>query len=96
MDIIPGKLHGEPMSLRRMPADATGKTGFCQPGGVMASMADGMEEEILEAAREDLQRLKKVLEEDLSKHDLVLAAGFLFQSARAVLDVAECRGERLA
>lgn len=95
--IIPEGQHGEAMSLRRMPADATGKTGFCQPEGVIASMADGMEEEILAATLEDLAKVKELLAlPDTTKHELTMALGFLYQSAKAAVEVAELRGERLA
>ncbi|MFI2504562.1 hypothetical protein [Streptomyces sp. NPDC018972] len=95
MDIIPE--HGETESLRRMPADATGKMGLCQPGGVMSSMADSMEEAILEATMEDLRKVKELLAlPDTTKHELIMALGFLYQSAKAAVEVAEMRGERLA
>ncbi|MFD7435319.1 hypothetical protein [Streptomyces sp. NPDC059861] len=96
MSIIPEGQHGEAKSLRRMPADAAGKAGFCQPGGVISSMADGMEEAILEATMEDLRKVKELLDQSgTTKHELTMALGFLYQSAKAAVDVAGCRGERL-
>ncbi|MFG3657028.1 hypothetical protein [Streptomyces sp. NPDC047706] len=59
-------------------------------------MADGMEEAILEATKEDLRKVKELLAQSgTTKHELTMALGFLYQSAKAAVDVAELRGERL-
>lgn len=81
---------------RRMPADATGREGFCEPGGLMAAMADDMERDILTVATEDVTRVETLLKQPgLRTDELTRALGYLAQSAKAAINVAECRGERL-
>lgn len=81
---------------RRMPADATGRGGFCTPGGIIAAYADEMEEHILEMTEKDLSRVEELLTlPGLDKSELILALGYLHQSAKACVDTARCRGERL-
>ncbi|MFE9974093.1 hypothetical protein ACFYRD_25870 [Streptomyces hirsutus] len=79
-----------------MPADETGKRGYCQPGGYMALMAEGMEEQVLSVARKDAARaLALVTQRKTSRYELIQIIAYLVQSTRAAVDVAECRGERL-
>jgi hypothetical protein len=82
------------MKLRRMPADGTGKSGFCQPGGVLEALADTREELILQVAMEDVRRAM-ALDGSATKAELLRAIGFLAQSCKAAVEVAELRGERL-
>ena len=81
---------------RRLPWDGTDHTAFCQPGGFIARLADGMEEEILRTAKGDVERVESLLKDaGFTKAELVRALAYLSQSAKAVISVAECRGERL-
>jgi len=55
-----------------------------------------MEEEIIRTAKDDVERVESLLEDPgLTKAELVRALAFLSQSTKAVIRVAECRGERL-
>ncbi|MFE0960581.1 hypothetical protein [Streptomyces fungicidicus] len=82
--------------LRRMPADGSGKTGFCQPGGYVALMAEGMEEHVLSVARKDADRaLALVTQGKTSRYELIQVIAYLVQSSRAAVEVAELRQERL-
>ncbi|MEV5983600.1 hypothetical protein AB0L85_01060 [Streptomyces sp. NPDC052051] len=79
-----------------MPADETGKTGYCQPGGLVAAVAETVEESVLSVTREDIERVQAlVADEEVTKAELVRALCYLCQSAKAAVDVAECRGDRL-
>ncbi|MBA2813055.1 hypothetical protein E0500_038525 [Streptomyces sp. KM273126] len=100
MSIIPEgqSEHSEGRAaLRRMPGDGSGKTAYCQPGGVLEALAENREEEILRVAKADVERAMALTrEEKVSKHQLVLALSYVCHSSMAATDVAECRGERLA
>lgn len=85
------------MKLHRMPADETGRTAYYQPGGLMSVIAEEAEEHVLSVARQDIQRALALAEDrQVTKAELIQALFFLGQSCRAAVDVAECRGERLA
>lgn len=84
------------MQLRRMPADGSGKTGWCQPGGLLAALAEDMEENVLSVAKGDVDRALALAEDGkVTRAELIRALYFLGHSCRAAVDVAELRGERL-
>ncbi|MEU3661765.1 hypothetical protein AB0E77_18740 [Streptomyces sp. NPDC032940] len=63
----------------------------------MAALAETREENLLRVARSDIERIAELLdsEEKTSKAQLVMALHFLLFSAKAAVDVAECRQDRL-
>lgn len=85
------------MQLRRMPADRTGRTAYCQPGGLMEAMANDAEERIIRTAAEDVKRAEALLKRhtEVTRAEITYELSLLVQSAKAAVDVAKCRGERL-
>ncbi|MEW2498803.1 hypothetical protein AB0942_35620 [Streptomyces nodosus] len=83
--------------LHRMPTDETGRTAYYQPGGILAALAEAAEEATLRTAARDVSRVEKMLKRhhEVTRAELTHALCFLVQSAKAAVDVAECRGERL-
>ncbi|WP_324783082.1 hypothetical protein [Streptomyces sp. H51] len=62
----------------------------------MAALAEDREDHILRVAKGDVERAMALVTEDkVIKAELVQALHFLCHSAKAAVDVAECRGERL-
>lgn len=83
--------------LRRMPPGGDGRTGYCQPGGVVAAMSDAIEAELVESAAVVLGLVRAVLRgprltADESWYMLRRTAECLTDA----LNVAELRGERLS
>ncbi|MFE1240152.1 hypothetical protein [Streptomyces tendae] len=86
------------MELMRMPAEGESvKRAYCQPGGMMAALAEAREAHLLRVAHNDIDRITALLAsgEKTTKAELVQALHFLLYSAKAAVDVAELRGERL-
>lgn len=80
-----------------MPQGADGRTGYCQPGGVVAAMSDAIEDDLVESAAVVLGLVRAVLDgprltADESWYMLRRTAECLTDA----LNVAELRGERLA
>ncbi|GAA3239658.1 hypothetical protein ACFQE4_06005 [Streptomyces thermocoprophilus] len=58
---------------RRLPWDGTDITAFCQPGGFIARLADGVEEEIIQTAKDDVERVESLLKDaEFTKAELIL------------------------
>ncbi|MFB7328928.1 hypothetical protein [Streptomyces sp. NPDC056190] len=91
MSIIP---EGQ---LQRMPAGSDGRTAFYQPGGLLAAIATEAEEATLRTAAKDVDRVERMLKKhhEVTRAELTHALCYLVQSAKAAVDVAEIRGERL-
>lgn len=84
------------MQLQRMPADGSGKVGYCQPGGVIAAMAEGREENIVRSTRRDVERAMALLmNPKATKDQLIRSLYTMCFWANQAAEVAECRGERL-
>jgi hypothetical protein len=79
-----------------MPADGSGKTGFCQPGGVVAALAEAREEHTLSMTGRDVERaMALVMDPKVTKEQLIKAVYTVCFWANQAVEVAECRGERL-
>ncbi|MEU0583619.1 hypothetical protein [Streptomyces sp. NPDC006132] len=92
MSIIP---EGQ-AELRRMPSDGSGKVGYCQPGGRMAALAEGREENIIRSTRRDVERaMALVMNPEATKEQLIRSLYTMCFWANQAAEVAECRGERL-
>ncbi|WP_112470187.1 hypothetical protein [Streptomyces triticisoli] len=63
----------------------------------MAVIAEDAEEAVLRTAARDVGRVEKLLKRhtEVTRAELTHALCFLVQSAKAAVEVAECRGERL-
>ncbi|MGW2900477.1 hypothetical protein ACWDAO_39345 [Streptomyces sp. NPDC001212] len=63
----------------------------------MAVIAETAEAAALRTAAKDVGRVERLLKKhtEVTRAELVHALCFLVQSAKAAVDVAECRGERL-
>ncbi|WP_406491830.1 hypothetical protein OG936_01020 [Streptomyces sp. NBC_00846] len=75
--------------------DGSGKTAYCQPGGLVSAIAYAAEEKVLEVAAEDVARARALaVDKDVTRAELISALLFLSHSCLAVIDVAGCRLER--
>lgn len=83
--------------LRRMPSGGTGRSGLCEPGGFVAAIADAAEDATLSVATRDVGRVERLLEQhtEATRAEIVHALCYLVQSAKAAVEVAQLRGERL-
>ncbi|MFE7215696.1 hypothetical protein ACFU93_38505 [Streptomyces sp. NPDC057611] len=80
-----------------MPLSADGRTGYCQPGGVIAAMSDAIENDLIESAAVVLALVNAMLDGPKLTAD---ESWFMLRRAAEcltdALNVAELRGERLA
>lgn len=83
--------------LRRMPGTADGRTGFCQPGGLVAAMSDALENDLIESAAVVLGLVKAVLSgPQLTADESWFMLRRTAECLADALNVADLRGERLA
>ncbi|MQY10350.1 hypothetical protein SRB5_04570 [Streptomyces sp. RB5] len=84
--------------LRRLPWKDDGRTAYATMGdGIVNTMADVYELEILVGASRDAERAEDLARlADTSKAELRIAVTYLAHALRDAVDVATMRGERLA
>ncbi|WP_344049837.1 hypothetical protein [Streptomyces thermoalcalitolerans] len=83
--------------LRRMPLSADGRTGFCQPGGMVAAMSDAIENDLIESAAVVLGIVRAVLDgPQLTADESWYMLRRTAECLKDALNIAELRGERLA
>ncbi|MFE1246490.1 hypothetical protein [Streptomyces sp. NPDC058735] len=83
--------------LRRMPLSAEGRTGYCQPGGLVAAMSDAIENELLESGTVVLGLVRAMLDgPQLTADECWFMLRRTAECLTDALNVAELRGERLA
>lgn len=83
--------------LRRMPPGADGRTGFCQPGGMVAALSDAIENDLIESAAVVLRLVRAVLDgPHLTADESVVMLRRTAECLADAVNVAELRGERLA
>lgn len=83
--------------LRRMPLSADGRTGFCQPGGVVAAMSDAIENDLIESGAVVLGLVRAMLDgPQLTADEAWFMLHRTAECLTDALNVAELRGERLA
>ncbi|MGW1028809.1 hypothetical protein ACWD4J_34890 [Streptomyces sp. NPDC002577] len=83
--------------LRRLPWEDEGRAAFVTPGdGIVNAVADAMEANMIETAREDARRaLALADDQDASKAEMLVALRYVAHAVQDVALVADLRGERL-
>ncbi|MFD4972427.1 hypothetical protein [Streptomyces sp. NPDC056817] len=80
-----------------MPLSADGRTGYCQPGGVIAAMSDAIENDLIESAAVVLALVNAMLDgPKLTADESWFMLRRTAECLTDALNVAELRGERLA
>ncbi|MER6113841.1 hypothetical protein [Streptomyces hirsutus] len=82
--------------LRRMPLSTDGRTGFCQPGGIVADICDAIEDDLIESATVVLGLVKAMLDgPQLTADESWFMLRRTTECLTDALNVAELRRERL-
>jgi hypothetical protein len=82
--------------LRRMPPSTDGRTGYCQPGGVVAGTSGAIENHLVESAAVVLRLVKAMLDgPQLTADESWYMLRRTTECLTDALNVAELRGERL-
>ncbi|MEU2191731.1 hypothetical protein ABZ592_01370 [Streptomyces fimicarius] len=87
----------DPTDLRRMPPGTDGKTGYCQPGGMVAELSDAIENQLVESGAVVLGLVRAMLDgPQLTADESWFMLRRTAECLTDALNVAELRGERLA
>ncbi|MGW0135158.1 hypothetical protein [Streptomyces sp. NPDC003299] len=90
-------MSDENAPLRRMLPGADGRTGFCQPGGVVAAMSDAIENQLVESGAVVLGLVREMLDgPQLTADESWYMLRRTVECLTDALNVAELRGERLS